>query len=277
MHSEFYRFGGLTIRLCSDAPLSPSKFCAPFAVENSDFDHTVTLSFASVFPTPPQNAMHGEQCYRWYEGGRFCLLFDHGSGFLTFAVRCGDTTTLTMSERYRSSASAMTVLEAAGLFDLLADNGMLVLHSSYIVTANGEGIVFAGESGVGKSTQAELWRKFAAAEVINGDRALIRPCDATVHGILYSGTSNICRNVSAPLKVVVMPRQASRNAVFSLRPQEIFIRLLNQCAYYPWALDSATRMTELIETLISSVPIIGLDCRMDADAVFTLDEMLRSN
>ena len=59
---------------------------------------------------------------------------------------------MTFARRYRESLSTQTVLEAASLFDILADAGMLVLHSSYIVTRQGQGILFSGPSGIGKGT-----------------------------------------------------------------------------------------------------------------------------
>lgn len=72
------------------------------------------------------------------------------------------------------AAVRRVVLESAGLFDILADAGMLVLHSAYIVTRQGEGILFSGPSGIGKSTQAALWQHYGAAQTVNGDRALVR-------------------------------------------------------------------------------------------------------
>lgn len=80
---------------------------------------------------------------------------------------------VTFAESYRAGASVRAVLEAAGLFDIFADVGMLVLHSAYIVTRGGEGILFSGPSGIGKSTQAALWERFAGARTVNGDRALV--------------------------------------------------------------------------------------------------------
>ena len=167
------------------------------------------------------------------------------------------------------------ILESAGLFDLLADFGMLILHSAYIVTPQGQGLLFSGPSGAGKSTQAELWRQYAGAQVINGDRSLVRPGDGTVHGILYSGTSGICQNVSAPLRAIVLPVQGAENRVYPLRPKEAFMALVNQCAYYPWAADSAARMTELAAALIGAVPVYGLTCRKDEGAVRALEDYLR--
>ena len=87
-------------------------------------------------------------------------------------------------------------------------------------------VAIDGPSGAGKSTQAELWRQYAGAQVINGDRSLVRPGDGTVHGILYSGTSGICQNVSAPLRAIVLPVQGAENRVYPLRPKEAFMAVL---------------------------------------------------
>lgn len=226
-------------------------------------------------PQPPEGAAHEATLYRWREGERFCLLQDYGSRYRAFAARQGGLTEVRLSEGYRETASDRVILESAGLFDLLADFGMLILHSAYIVTPQGQGLLFSGPSGAGKSTQAELWRQYAGAQVINGDRSLVRPGDGTVHGILYSGTSGICRNVSAPLRAIVLPVQGAENRVYPLRPKEAFMALVNQCAYYPWAADSAARMTELAAALIGAVPVYGLTCRKDEGAVRALEDYLR--
>ena len=167
------------------------------------------------------------------------------------------------------------MLEAASLFDILADAGMLVLHSAYIVTRQGQGILFSGPSGIGKSTQAALWQRYAGAEIVNGDRALVRPDTGTVSGVFYAGTSGISRNVTASLQAVVLLEQGAENRVCTLRPREAFARLLSQCAYYQRDAVSAGRMTELAALLVTNVPVRQLTCRADGDAVRTLEEELR--
>ena len=275
MYNEYYCFGGVTLCLTGDAPWQPSDICQPFRIEGGPADHTIRVTVTDALPQAPKNADHQATTYRWREKGRFCLLQDYGGHYAVFAAREGDTTELELSEGYRDTLSARVILESAGLFDLLADFGMLILHSAYIVTQEGEGILFSGPSGAGKSTQAELWRQYAGTQVINGDRSLVRPCDGTVHGILYSGTSGICRIVSAPLRAIVLPVQAAENRLYALRPQETFARLLNQCAYYPWAADSASRMTELVAQLMNTVPVYGMECRKDESAVRVLETQLR--
>lgn len=276
MHSEYYSFGGLTLHLCCTEPLQRSSLCANFAVPPEVAGHTIFATFSDDMPDIPANAVCHEMEHFWCDGQRKCIERVFGSQYMTFSAREGDTTRVQLSQGYRGSATATTVLEAAGLIQLLADYGMLILHSSYILTAQGDGIVFSGPSGVGKSTQAALWERFAGAEVINGDRALIRPADDTVHGILYCGTSGICRNVSAPLSAIVLPRQADENASRPCPPRAAFGRILNQCAYYPRYAPSAERMTELVAQLVSRIPVFELDCRMDEMAVRTLQNQLRS-
>ncbi len=274
MYSEYYTFGGVTLHLTGETPWQPSEICQPFRTEGGAADHTIHVTITDSLPQPPEDAAHQHGDYRWREGKRFCLMRNYGDRYAACAIRGGDATEVRLSAVYRDALSARTVLESAGLFDLLADHGMLILHSAYIVTPEGEGILFSGPSGAGKSTQAELWRQYAGAQVINGDRSLIRPADATVHGILYSGTSGICHNVSAPLRAIVLPVQAAENRLYTLRPQETFVRLLNQCAYYPWAADSAARMTELAAQLVGTVPVYAMECRKDESAVQALKTQL---
>lgn len=274
MYNEYYCFGGVTLCLTGETAWRPSELCRPFRTEGGPADHTIRVTVTDALPQPPKNADRQGPTCRWRKEERFCLLQDYGGRYAAFAAREGDTTELRLSEGYRDTLSARVILESAGLFDLLADHGMLILHSAYIVTPEGEGILFSGPSGAGKSTQAELWRQYAGAQVINGDRSLIRPADTTVHGILYSGTSGICHNVSAPLRAIVLPVQAAENRLYTLRPQETFVRLLNQCAYYPWAADSAARMTELAAQLVGAVPVYAMECRKDESAVQALKTQL---
>lgn len=275
MYNKYYTFGGVTLELTGEKAWKLSDLCRPFRAEPRPADHTIHVTVGDDMPQPPEGAAHEATLYRWREGERFCLLQDYGSRYRAFAARQGGLTEVRLSEGYRETASDRVILESAGLFDLLADFGMLILHSAYIVTPQGQGLLFSGPSGAGKSTQAELWRQYAGAQVINGDRSLVRPGDGTVHGILYSGTSGICQNVSAPLRAIVLPVQGAENRVYPLRPKEAFMALVNQCAYYPWAADSAARMTGLAAALIGAVPVYGLTCRKDEGAVRALEDYLR--
>ena len=144
MHREFYRFGGMTLALESPEELTDSALCRPFRTAEGTAEHTIGLTFSDRLPQPPEDAAHWGVTYRWYtEAGRHTLQRYSAAGRtpqFTYAVTRGSRTEVTFARRYRESLSTQTGLEAASLFDILADAGMLVLHSAYLVTLQGQGI-----------------------------------------------------------------------------------------------------------------------------------------
>ena len=274
MYRELYRFGGVTFALESDAPLERSPVCEAFHVPDGVPDHTICLRFSDALPTPPADALRHDDVFRWQVGAqRHLLQWVSAPGDIprfTYAVTHGAHTDVAFACAYRTGASVSTVLEAAGLFDVFAEHGMLVLHSAYIVTRTGEAILFSGPSGIGKSTQAALWQRCAGARVVNGDRALVNIGTKTANGIFYAGTSGISENVTAPVRAIVLLGQGSENRVFVPSPQAAFAGVLSQCAYYEWDVSSAEQMTECVARLVSDVPVLRMDCLPDATAVETL-------
>lgn len=274
MFSERLSFGGVALHLYGETPWQLSPACAPFRTEAAPAAHEIHIRLSDTMPTPPDGTPCSLRTYRWRTGAQRHTLQDYGVGF-TYAVTEGSFTELTISSRYAENLRTQLLLEGVDLFDILAERGMLVLHSSYVLRAEGDAILFSGASGIGKSTQAELWREFAAARVINGDRSLVDVDRGMAHGIFYSGTSGICENHSAPIRAIVLPEQAGENSVTAAGHREAFMRLINQCAYYPWDADSASEMTELVARLVGRVPVYRLRCRKDEGAVRALENELR--
>jgi len=274
MQRESYRFGGVTFAIEADAPIERSQMCAPFRVTDGAPEHTIRLHFDDRPPVAPETAQNRGAVWRWQSGAERHLLEQYGAPDkpprFTYAVTRGAHTEVTFANAYRAGASVRAVLEAAGLFDIFADLGMLVLHSAYIVTRAGEAILFSGPSGIGKSTQAALWEQLAGARVVNGDRALVDVGKKTANGIFYSGTSGISENVTAPIRAIVLLGQSSGNRVLVPSPQAAFAGVLSQCAYYEWDVFSAEKMTECVARLVSDVPVLRMDCLPDATAVEAL-------
>lgn len=274
MQRECYRFGGVTFAIEADAPIERSAMCAPFHAADGAPEHTICLHFDDRLPVPPETAQNRSAVWRWQSGAERHLLEQYGTPDkpprFTYAVTRGAHTEVTFANAYRAGASVRAVLEAAGLFDIFAARGMLVLHSAYIVTSAGEAILFSGPSGVGKSTQAALWERCTGARVVNGDRALVDVGKKTANGIFYSGTSGISENVTAPVRAIVLLGQGSENRVFVPSPQAAFAGVLSQCAYYEWDARSAEQMTECVARLVSDVPVLRMDCLPDATAVEAL-------
>lgn len=249
MQSEFYEFGGTVFRIDSEEHLLKTKFTAPFvcgARKEPDFVITVCYSDDEKM----QNGFSKEH-------------------------RAGSGATVAFAEKYRGKISSKNVLEEAGIFRVLAEHGGVVLHSSYVLTKQGEAVLFSAPSGTGKSTQAELWRKFAGARVINGDRALIKAENGvTANGILFSGTSGINENVTAPLRAIVLLRQCGKNELRRVSGKEAFMRLLPQCSYYPEEEENLRLVTGILADVISAVPIYDFGCVPEKSAVTALNEVL---
>lgn len=160
---------------------------------------------------------------------------------------------------------------------LLTNNGV-ILHSSFI-KYNDYAILFSGPSGVGKSTQANLWIKFKDAEIINGDRSILRYIDNEwqVFGSPYCGSSEIFKNDQAKLKVIVVLEQAKENKIEEMSVIEKYKFILSQIAVNTWNEEDMKKATTLIENIINSVLIIKLKCLPDENAVDILHKYLEGD
>lgn len=248
MLSEFYEFGGTLFRIDSEEPLLESKYTAPFVCAGTKTpDFVITVGYS------------GEKMQNGFSN----------------ANRSGSSVRIEFAESYRGKISAKNALEESGIFRMLAEHGGVVLHSSYIITQRGEALLFSAPSGTGKSTQAELWRSYAGAKVINGDRALVKAENGvTANGILFSGTSGISENVTAPLRAIVLLRQSEKNEIRSVSGKEAFMRLLPQCSYYPDEEENLRLVTGILAEIISAVSVYDFGCVPDESAVSALSEVL---
>ena len=248
MLSEFYEFGGTLFRIDSEEPLLESKYTAPFACAGTKTpDFVITVGYS------------GEKMQNGFSN----------------ANRSGSSVRIEFAESYRGKISAKNALEESGIFRMLAEHGGVVLHSSYIITQRGEALLFSAPSGTGKSTQAELWRSYAGANVINGDRALVKAENGvTANGILFSGTSGISENITAPLRAIVLLRQSEKNEIRSVSGKEAFMRLLPQCSYYPDEEENLRLVTGILAEISSAVPVYDFGCVPDESAVSALSEVL---
>lgn len=151
----------------------------------------------------------------------------------------------------------------------------IFLHASYIV-ADGQAILFTAPKQTGKSTQAELWRKTRHAEVINGDRAIVRKVGDIwyAYGSPYCGTSKICHNVTAPIKAIVILGKSEKNTVRMATPHEGVAAMLDGCTYDVWDKKQVDAAMTIMEKVITELPMVKLDCLPDESAVRALEEFL---
>lgn len=150
-----------------------------------------------------------------------------------------------------------------------------IIHSSCVTTPLGA-ILFVGPSGMGKSTQAELWEKYRGSKVLNGDRTIVyRENDVWyAAGSPYAGSSKRYVNESAPICLLVLLEQGNENRVQSLTPGQAFKGLyphLTVNDWNPWYVETITNQLEL---LVQELPVSCFSCTPDEAAVDVLWEKL---
>lgn len=157
----------------------------------------------------------------------------------------------------------------------MLERDSLILHCSCL-RYRGQAILFSGPSGIGKSTQANLWRTYRGAEIMNGDRALLRRSAGKwiACGWPVCGSSGICRLGDAPIRSIVMLEQGARNHSERLPPVRAFSLLYGQTTINRWNPNAVTHSIDLIENLITEVPVYQLTCTPTEAAVDCLESAL---
>jgi hypothetical protein len=155
------------------------------------------------------------------------------------------------------------ILRTAILF-----TGGLVFHSSGL-DDNGRGIVFVGHSGVGKSTQLDLWRYETGVIAMNDDRIAVRAGaeGAKCYGTPWGGTSNIARNHTAPLAALVLLEQAPENAILRVPPLAAASLLATRSFLPYWDPALMQRAMLNLNTILTHVPVYRLRCRPEAAVI----------
>ncbi len=190
--------------------------------------------------------------------------------------RCGSSVELLCSNKDWSKAVLYAKdyadkdysLPLAAICSRFAFFNTIFLHGSF-VEYQGDGVVFTGFSGVGKTTQARLWSEFLGALPINGDKVFLRVIDGKVnaYGSPWKGSSEYCINKRANLKGIVVLKQAKENTIRRLSTIDC-IELFMPHIFLPhWDEDNLLKALDTFNDIIEKIPVWLLECRPDEAAV----------
>lgn len=156
---------------------------------------------------------------------------------------------------------------------LLLGYGVLMMHASYI-EYKGKAILFSAPCGTGKSTQADLWAKHRGATIVNGDKAAVMVDGGKVFatGLPFCGTSGICLNRTLPLSAIVLLKQAPVNEVELLKGVGALQGVLSNIYLDFLADGEALACAELLDKILSDIPVYELRCTPDEGAVEALEK-----
>lgn len=254
---------------------------APFITEEEGVDREVTCGILEALPEPEGVCLYHDP-NRWvYEKDGAVISYigtvaqSADRAYILAERRPGRTDIRVKRDALLDCIPAKTVLNGLELEHLVVQNRGFLFHCSYIAW-QGSAILFAAPSGVGKSTQAELWRKFRDARIINGDRAVVRLGAAGVEawGVPFSGSSGISHKSCLPVRAVVCLSQAPCTTIRPLTGVRAFRKLWEGCCLHTWDREDVTRCTETVLRVAQQVAVFQLACTPDESAVCALEDAL---
>lgn len=225
-------------------------------------------------------------------GGREdCTITIHVSGMNDYAVNEGDIT-----RRFRLSEGECVVrTEAGGNADdvhiaipasfaasfarnanwllylamerPLLKYGRIVVHASAVIYG-GEAYLFSAPSGGGKSTQADIWHDKRGAEILNGDKVILRPTHGGViaYGSPIAGSSGIYVNNSAPVRAICMIDKAKHNRAERLDSRKAFLLLYSETVKSEWDREFNMKLLDQVGSIVNKTNLIRFSCLPDETA-----------
>lgn len=284
MRTFFINFAGCVVKMQLMHDITISEKLQPFLFEEipSHVDIVLDVRNCIQLPHPEEDGIWRGSNYYVYHEKELRIFHVNGVSSPPFSVTCfqedGNVSLLYLKEYEHYFAGSSGIFNKIGAEQLLLQQNRLLLHASFI-KYNGNGILFSGPSGIGKSTQAELWKRTMGAKIINGDRAAVGLSDEgwTAWGIPYAGTSGICYNQCAHISAIVVLRQAKKNKIGRLSAIEALRYLYPEVTTHQWDAKFVEKVICLLTKLISDVPVLLLECIPDESAVAILQEKLSKN
>lgn len=282
-----YRLGleiaGISMSLRAPLCWAAEEAFLPFVKEREMPDYRVEFRRVDQLPPVPGGVVHEDECYRVHpdgKGGYVRSFFDAPREDSPYAVAEYDHQTGVIRIDYlekggRCVSELHNSFFHLGFEALLIRKGRLCLHAACVKTGLG-GILFSGPSGIGKSTQAELWCRFRGAELINGDRPILSREGGSwlAWGSPYAGSSKCHRNENCPVTAVVLLEQASRCGLERLTGSAAFRAVWQGLTVQNWDRCFVENASALAAELIGSVPVFRFRCTPDESAVEYLEREL---
>lgn len=273
---------GLDLRIEADGPMAVEERFRPFLTQGKQADIRIRICLAEQLPPCPEKLLWQERDYRVYETARGYRRFfiDPYGEPQPYAVADYDYIGGDIRIDYlRRESKAFSRLQNSffhvGIESAMLYRERMCFHAACIRTERG-GLLFSGPSGIGKSTQAELWCRYRGARLINGDRPILTDDRAEwlAWGSPYAGSSHCYVNESCPVNAIIMLRQGKRCELRKLAPGEAFRAVWSGVTVPRWDTGATEKACDLALKISAAVPVYELTCTPDEQAVILLEQEL---
>lgn len=155
-------------------------------------------------------------------------------------------------------------LDGLILYYLTVLHGDIMIHASG-VCYKGQGYLFSGISGSGKSTMVKLWN-ISGVKVIHDDRLIIRK-----EGKGYMMYNTPVYNNDEPheswLDRIFIIEHGKENELRTLKEAESVSSIMTNCIQHNWDTDIIARLLDSVSDLSSAVPVARFYFRPDRSAI----------
>lgn len=284
MMTRYYQFAGVkaAITMPVDLFFEQEFKLAPFRTEESEAEWQFRFEKREQLQPPEGNLVAEDASRQIYADTEGCIRYldacqsDWEIASARVEYRGRQVSVQLRSKRFPERAIVKYVLECLGVEHLLACVQGFAFHCSFL-EHNGKAILFTAPSGTGKSTQAELWKKYRGARIINGDRAAVRLSEGILkaEGIPFAGSSAYCENESLPIEAIVYLGQAPVTSIRKLRGYEAFSRIWEGVSVDTWDREDMDQVSNVVQKVAETIPVYCMPCTPDESAVIVLEEALR--
>ena len=150
--------------------------------------------------------------------------------------------------------------------EILARDGFMI-HGA-LIEYGGTGYLFTAQSGTGKTTHVELWKKrFGdAVHIVNGDKPFMRVIDGELYGYgsPWCGKENYNINTRVKLSKLCFIERGKENSIGEISESEAVSRLMSQVEITT-SRDLAAQLA-MLDVLMEKCQRYLLKCNMDITA-----------
>ena len=200
-----------------------------------------------------------------------------GEPYFEFLLGGKRSAVLISSQDYRQARVSLEEYPQFGvnnalmvMYALATANKRTALFHSSVVSYQGKGYMFLGQSGTGKSTHSSLWLKYIeGTELVNDDNPVVRVLEnneVRVYGSPWSGKTPCYRNVSYPVGAIVKLSQAPHNEIQRLKGIKAYAAVVPSISGKRWDKELAEGLHETENLIAQYVRVWHLDCLPDEAA-----------
>lgn len=245
--------------------LNTDRFARFFSLEKNALIHIRSDEALPDWGAPARVQDYGRLSFAEYPAGYALTL----AGSKPCRIRCSrDFARVYLPASYGERFDPACELLLNAFRSRLIVSGSLCAHGAAVVCRE-RAVLFCGLSTAGKSTQAQLWRDYLGAWVLNYDKPALlhRDGQRMAAGTPWSGKEPCYIPRTQPLEAIFFVEKHSSNECIRLSPAEAFSHLYPNYMPMPVSNEISEGYRLLVEDWANHVPCYTLRCTISEEAV----------